>query len=141
MGNVIEQATAFCEENKERLTRPRLEVLKILFASNRPLGAYEILKNLSTILRSPKPPTVYRAIEFWEQNGFIHRIESLSAYTVCHAGHRHKESQFMICSGCGLAIEASSAELGNLLKQAGSEKSFLPSSWKIEIYGLCQSCR
>ena len=86
----LKQVESYCEEHKHRLTQPRVEVLKIISSSKKPLGAYEILDRLDGVMKNPKPPTVYRAIEFWQQIGFIHRIESLNAYDACEAGHQHK---------------------------------------------------
>ncbi|MGB4058039.1 MAG: hypothetical protein WBK77_08155 [Alphaproteobacteria bacterium] len=67
----------------------------------KPLGAYEIPERLGKKIKNPKPPTVYRAIEFWAEHGFIHRVESLNAYVACEAGHQHKSAQFMVCNDCG----------------------------------------
>lgn len=141
MHNIIEHAKNFCTERKERLTNPRIEVLKIISKSSKPLGAYEILEELGKVIDTPKPPTVYRAIEFWQQNGFIHRIESLNAYAVCHADHRHKDSQYMICDDCGVVIEVHICEMPKALKSMAAKNTFLPSSWNLEIHGLCKQCR
>ena len=60
---------------------------------------------------SPKPPTIYRAIDFWHSHNFIHRIESQNAYFICIENHLHKGSQFMICDECGKVIEAHFCDL------------------------------
>ena len=62
----IDKAVIFCEQNKHRLTLPRLNVLKIIHSSAKPIKAYDILKKLSITIRNPHPPTAYRAIEFWK---------------------------------------------------------------------------
>lgn len=139
--NIIEQAKIFCAQHNERLTAPRLEVLKIISATPKPLGAYEILDKLANIMDIPKPPTIYRALEFWQKQGFIHRIESLNAYIICQASHRHQGSQFMICNDCGNVIETHICDLPDSLKENTSKHEFVPSRWNIEIYGHCQECR
>lgn len=141
MHEIIDHAKKFCNKHKERLTKPRIEVLKIISKSTKPLGAYEILEELGKVIETPKPPTVYRAIEFWQQTGFIHRIESLNAYAICHADHRHKDSQFMICNDCGTVIEAHICEMPKALKSMAEKYTFLPSIWNLEIHGLCQNCQ
>jgi len=139
--NIIDQAKLFCERRKERLTKPRLEVLKIVAASSKPLGAYKILEKLGKVIQSPKPPTAYRAIEFWQKKGFIHRIESLNAYVVCQAGHRHSGGQFLICDDCGTAIETHINDLQETLKDCAANNTFTPSSLNVEIHGLCDQCQ
>lgn len=138
--NVIERATNYCSEHHERLTEPRLEVLKILSHSSQPLGAYEILDRLGKVLVSPKPPTVYRAIDFWLEHGFIHRIESLNAYILCHAECRHLGAQFIICDECGFVAESNIFEIPKALKQLTTSHAFTASSCHIELHGLCGSC-
>ncbi len=139
--NIIDQARLFCERRKERLTKPRLEVLKIIAGSSKPLGAYKILEKLGKVIQSPKPPTAYRAIEFWQKKGFIHRIESLNAYVVCQAGHRHNGGQFLICDDCGTVIEAHMSDLTETVKNSVANNTFTPSSWNFEIHGLCDQCQ
>ncbi len=138
---IIDQARLFCVEQKERLTKPRLEVLKIIAVSSKPLGAYEILEKLGKVIDSPKPPTAYRAIEFWQKKGFIHRIGSLNAYVICHAGHRHKGVQFMICDDCGTVTETHIYDFSETLKNSATNSTFMPSSWYVEIHGLCSQCQ
>ena len=136
----IKSAEDFCLQNKQRLTKPRIEVLKIISSSSKPLGAYEILEKLGNKIKSPKPPTAYRAIDFWMEHGFIHRIESLNAYVVCHADHRHSGGQFMICDDCGSVVESHICDLPKPLKDNAAKNTFTPSRWNIEIHGQCERC-
>mgnify|MGYP006441902895 FL=1 len=138
--DLLKTAWTYCDANKHRLTEPRLAVLKIIAASTKPLGAYEILEKLGKTIKNPKPPTAYRALEFWQEHGFIHRIESLNAYIACEAGHQHKGAQFMICDDCGTVTEAHLCELPQPLKDSTAKNTFTPSSWNLEIHGLCGKC-
>ena len=141
MSNVlIDQAELYCQKHKYRLTNPRLEVLKIIASHDKPVGAYQVLEELSKILENPKPPTVYRAIEFWQNHNFIHRIESLNAFVVCRAAHQHSGSQFMICDNCGVVIETHLCNMPESLKNCANKKSFVPSKWNLEIHGQCKEC-
>ncbi|MXZ49526.1 MAG: transcriptional repressor [Rhodobacteraceae bacterium] len=139
--NIIDQAKLYCLQQKERLTKPRLEVLKIIATSSKPMGAYKILEKLGKVIQSPKPPTAYRAIEFWQKKGFIHRIESLNAYVVCQAGHRHNGGQFLICDDCGTVIETHMSDLTETVNNCVANNTFTPSSWNFEIHGLCDQCQ
>ena len=138
--NAIKQVESYCEENNHRLTKPRLEVLKIMYSSRKPLGAYEILDLLGKAINNPKPPTVYRAIDFWQEVGFIHRIESMNAYIACKAGHRHQGSQFMICDDCGDVTEAELCNLTHIIEDSTANTTFKPSHWNVEIHGICEKC-
>lgn len=137
---LMKEAIAYCTKNKHRVTDPRMQVLTIVSDSHQPLGAYDILKKLAHGRHNPKPPTVYRAIEFWQEHGFIHRIESLNAYVTCNAGHRHKGSQFMICNDCGIVIETHLCDIPKPLKDSIAAQTFAPTRWNFEIHGTCKNC-
>ena len=136
----LKKAFKFCSEKKYRFTEPRQKVLKIIASSKKPIKAYEILDKLGKVMKNPKPPTAYRAIEFWNKSNFIHRIESLNAYSICEAEHLHKGSQFLICDDCGKVIESHFSELPVILKENLTNNAFTPSKWNIEINGKCNQC-
>ena len=138
---ILKKAEQFCFNNKHRLTEPRFIVLKIISLSNKPLKAYEILDELGKIIKNPKPPTAYRAIEFWHKHNFIHRIESLNAYSICKADHLHKGSQFLICYDCGKVIESHFCEIPEIIKENLENNTFTASAWNLEINGVCNDCK
>ncbi len=137
---IQKKALDFCIKYKFRLTEPRKNVLQIIASSNKPIKAYEVLKKLAKITSHPKPPTIYRAIEFWESHNFIHRIESLNAYSACKAEHFHKGSQFMICNVCGKVIESHICELPSIIKEKLESKTFTALKWNLEVSGICNQC-
>ena len=140
LDSFLQKAFKYCEQNKFRLTRPRVRVLEIIGASSKPLSAYEILAELAMTISDPKPPTVYRALKFWKEHGFIHKIESLNAYLTCDADHQHQGSQFLICDKCGDVIEAHLCALPNALQKSVASNSFKLSCWNFEVHGICSDC-
>tara|TARA_E500000178_G_C16438511_1_gene494876 strand:+ start:33 stop:461 length:429 start_codon:yes stop_codon:yes gene_type:complete len=136
----LKKAFQFCLKNGHRLTEPRKKVLEIIASSTKPIKAYEILKKLSIPLNFPKPPTAYRAIEFWQTHNFIHRIESLNSYFICKANHKHKGAQFMVCNKCGVVIESHICEIPSEIVESLKKKSFAPLSWNLEVSGTCRQC-
>ncbi|NQZ14796.1 MAG: transcriptional repressor [Alphaproteobacteria bacterium] len=139
--NIIKKATDYCEENKHRLTKPRLAVLNIINSSNKPLGAYDILDELGQVMHSPKPPTAYRAIDFWKEHGFIHRVESMNAYVICEEGHSHNGAQFMVCNDCGNVEEVHLSHLPKDLEKKVKSNGFKVDHWNAEISGQCEDCQ
>ena len=112
---VINRAKEFCKIGKHRFTLPRERVLSVLASGSAPMGAYKILTQLSQNEEKLKPPTVYRAINFWNTHGFIHRIESMNAYIICCRLHQHENFCVFICSSCHTAFELHMASLHRLL--------------------------
>lgn len=134
----LKAAETYCKANGHRFTAPRSQVLSILLRASKPAGAYDIM---AAMPKGTKPPTVYRALEFWEREGFIHRISSLSVYTACYAGHRHHGSQYVICDRCGHVEEVHLCHLPDALQNMIGRIGFKLTHWNAELHGLCRQCQ
>ena len=89
----------------QRFTPLRRQVFSIIAATKRPITAYAILGQLLRQGRDAGPPTVYRTLDFLQQQRLVHRVESLNAFVACnHPDERHSW-QFLICVGCGETLE------------------------------------
>ena len=135
-----EKIIEICKKNNWRLSEPRLEVLRIISLSKKPIKAYDILKKLANKIKNPKPPTAYRAIDFWQKHNFIHRVESLNAYAACSDGHTDSGTQFLICDDCGKVIESNFHGISQILKKSIQNNTFKTLRWNLEINGICNQC-
>ena len=134
------KAKTYCEAGKHRFTKPRERVLSILINASKPMGAYQILEALSSVKEKVNPPTVYRAIEFWEQHGFIHRIQSMNAYLAC-CGHHDDESFFIfICDDCSDVVELKIDLPASISADIGKQH-FTVTRSNTEVHGLCSRCK
>ena len=73
----LTEAQKICDQKNIRFTDLRRTVLKIIWQNHKAIKAYDILDQISGMDFSAKPPTVYRALDFLLENGFIHKINSL----------------------------------------------------------------
>ena len=137
----LNRAFALCAERNARMTPTRESVLRLLWQSHQPLGAYQLQDQLATLLGKPiAPPTVYRAIEFLMALGLIHRIASLNAYLGCPFPNSEHSNLFMICTHCGSAAEVTHSPLNDLLQKASDKANFTLQSQTLELFGLCPQC-
>jgi Fur family zinc uptake transcriptional regulator len=136
--DAIAHAHARCGQ---RLTATREAVLRLLLGENRPMTAYELLDLLGTRTgRSRNPPTIYRALEFLSAEGFVSRLESLNAYTLCsHIGTPHA-CLFFICTCCGEAAEVTDADIEAQLRALAGAIGFRADHPVVEVDGLCRQC-
>jgi Fur family zinc uptake transcriptional regulator len=143
LGSRLAAAEALCARRDQRLTPPRRRVLELLLEAGQPVKAYDLMAAYDAAAPA-KPPTVYRALEFLEREGFAHRIESLNAFVACGqpvAGDTSVHAAaFLICDCCGAAREVE-AKLGRELGQAAEHAGYQVQAVTIEAHGLCQSCR
>lgn len=137
---LIERAHRFCEINKFRLTKPRIEVLRVLALSGEPMKAYALLEALSCSSEKVNPPTIYRAIDFWCKHGFIHRIESMNAYVSCCGHELHDNFCIFICDECHVTLELPLTSIPLSTKVEMKNNNLFASRANTEIHGRCGKC-
>lgn len=124
----------------ERLTAPRRRVLELLLATGQPIKAYDLIADFGNDGRAAKPPTVYRALEFLERTGLVHRIASISAYVACSHGDADHVAAFLICDCCGETRELAPPDVTPLLGSAAGE-GYRIGRITVEAHGLCPDCQ
>lgn len=140
--DALAEAKRICQQKGARMTALREQVLRLIWHSHQPLGAYRIMEMLAEkSTRQVAPPTVYRALEFLLEQGLIHRINSLNAFIGCSHPDSQHANNFLICTHCGIAMEFSHPDLEKSIKEASSATGFSACSQSIEISGICHSCQ
>ena len=141
--DALAAAEALCRERKVRLTPIRRDVLAVLYATHKPLGAYDIADDLAGKGdRRLAPITIYRALEFLMAEGLVHRLASRNAFVACPHRHApHDLVAFLICEACGGVDELASPDLGRALSGLLKSERFEPHLQVLEISGRCGHCR
>ncbi len=119
------------------MTTPRRRVIELLLEAGQPVKAYDLMAAFTP--GGAKPPTVYRALEFLERQGLVHRIQSLNAYVACRREGGH-DAAFLICDCCGVTREVEPQSTETLTRQAAAA-DFAISGVMLEVHGLCADCR
>ena len=139
-GDAMARAEAALALQGVRLTPVRRRTLQILLESHRALGAYDVLERLASDGYGNQPPVAYRALDFLEEQGLVHRIRRLNAFTACmHPGEVHAPA-FLICRDCHAVAEAPAAGVGQALEAAAAALHFTIERSNIEALGLCPAC-
>lgn len=136
----LNAAESVCVRRGLRLTPLRRRVLELVWRSHEPVKAYDVLDQLRGEHRGAAPPTVYRALDFLQQQGFVHKIESLNAFLGCGEPRARHQSQFLICRGCGEAAELADEDISRLLREKAGAVGFRIDDQTIEIMGCCAEC-
>lgn len=135
------QIEEICAARGVRLTSQRKRVFDLICASKKASSAYDLLEDLKKSEPQAKPPTVYRALDFLLEQGFIHRVESTNSFISCCSCNAHKHfSQLLICDQCGNVIELQNDSLIDMLANNAEKHGFTISNHVIESHGACQSC-
>ena len=99
-GAYVRAVEAACEARGLRLTPLRAQVLGLIAAAGKPVKAYDLLDRMKDENGSSAPPTVYRALDFLLEQGFIHRLASINAFVGCHHPDAKHSVPFLICDEC-----------------------------------------
>lgn len=137
------RAEAICRERGLRLTPIRRKTLETLYADHRPVGAYDLADRISPPGgRRLAPISIYRALDFLVEQGFVHRLSSRNAFVACLHGHGADEMvAFLICEVCGGVDEDSSPTMRAAVRAIASERHFQTKHQVVEIVGRCEHCR
>lgn len=139
VAEALRTAETCCLDRKVQLTPVRRRVLEILLQEHRAMGAYDILGQLADEGLGSQPPVAYRALDFLETQGFVHKIERLNAWLACtHAGDAHSPV-FLICRKCGSVAESRMS--GHGLLDAARAVDFQIETTVVEAEGLCPACQ
>lgn len=137
---LITKAEKLCEQRGARLTPARREVFEILAGESGAVGAYDLLDKLKAAVPNAKPPTIYRALDFLQEQGFVHKISSSNSYVLCsHFDHQHPV-QMLICDSCGTVQEIQSEGVYNALRKQAEDHGFQVETQTIEAHGICSNC-
>jgi Fur family zinc uptake transcriptional regulator len=133
-------AERLCEERGARFTPQRRRVLELIWSNHESVKAYDLLEALKASDPSAKPVTIYRALDFLLEQGFIHRVESLNAYVGCpEPGNRH-ERLLLICERCHTVEERPAPAVMEIVAGEIEAAGFTPRRQSFEVHGLCAEC-
>lgn len=138
----LREARQLCQQRGVRLTGQREAVLRLVWQSHQPIGAYDLLEQLplSRNGRKPAPTSVYRALDFLREQGLVHRLDSLNAYIGCPHPGRHHDGVFLICRSCSRVQEIPGDAVRQSLKPHLADQGFRPEDLHMEVPGLCPRC-
>jgi Fur family zinc uptake transcriptional regulator len=133
-------ADELCAQRGARMTELRRRVLNLIWDSHAPVGAYALMDMLKRDGRNAMPPTVYRALDFLQEQGLIHRIASLNAFIGCSRPADAHGAQYLICRRCGTVAEIENTAIGGAIAASARELGFDMTGQTVEIAGICRDC-
>jgi Fur family zinc uptake transcriptional regulator len=137
----LQQAEGLCQKRNQRFTELRKQVLSLVCQSQQPIGAYALLDLMKEAGRSAAPPTVYRALEFLQEQGLVHRLASNNTYLACaHPQHQH-EAVFLVCKRCGSTRELHTSGIYHAVEAMAEKVGFSVEHASVEVIGLCVNCQ
>ena len=123
-----------------RVTRQRLEVLVELSREQDDITAQELWRRLRERDSQTGLATVYRTLALLADKGVVDTLSHHGTelcYRLCTDAHHHH----LVCSSCHRVVEVEQCGLGNWLDTVTAQHGFVATDHRVEITGLCRSCR
>ena len=148
-------ADALCAQRGLRLTRVRRAVLEFLLHAGMPVKAYDILDALRHSTPKALPPTsIYRALDYLQHQGLVHKVGSLNAYVACAqtcahtsaescattSSQRHAPVFMLVCPECRKSREISDPALYQTIFTTMQRQGFQLQGDTVELTGICPGC-
>ena len=139
---IVREVEHECSARGLRLTPLRREVLDLVAKARKPVKAYDLLESLRDRHAGAAPPTVYRALDFLLENGFIHKLESINSFVFCQHPAEAHQVPFLICDVCESATEVcDEGSIARLIEQQARDFGFRAKAQTLEVHGVCKDCR
>src|SRR5918995_1557089 len=135
----IEQLKDHLAKRQLKLTRQDQQILDF-FLKNEHVTAEQMYRQLSRREPHIGLATIYRTLNLFCEAGLAqarHFGTQTQYDNVSHKGHH----DHLICTGCGKIVEFENCDIERLQEEVARRNGFTIQTHKLELYGLCSSCR
>lgn len=142
-----------CRQQNVTVTALRAQVLDIVLRMTGIIKAYQVLAHMQQDTHGTvAPPTAYRALDFWAEQGVLHKIPAVNGYILCrHVQHEcthhcpdngmHHSAFVLVCTECGHVDEQSMSVEWIALRRRLADSGFLLNEEHIVLTGICAQCQ
>lgn len=123
-----------------RVTKPRLQVMRIVAESPIPLTPQDIYQKSLTFDYPPGIASVYRTLEMMDVLGLIQQIHQPGG---CHGiwpavdGHKH----LLLCRNCGqMQVIEGNEEITEYINIIEKDTGYKVDEHWLQLFGICREC-
>ncbi|WP_373795330.1 transcriptional repressor [Neisseria dentiae] len=138
-----------------QVTALREQVLDIILQQTGVIKAYNVLSQMQQQSESVvAPPTAYRALDFWAEQGVLHKVAAVNGYVLCsHAQHdcsdhchgqgeaAHHSAFILVCTECGAVDEQTLSQEWAALRAGVAASGFALKEEHVVLTGTCKKCQ
>lgn len=124
------------------VTQQREAIAEVVFSSAEHLSVDDIETELRERGERIGKATIYRTLETLVKSGLVEEHdfgEGFKRYE--HLFGQQLVREHLICTECGKVADIHSTELHRVQEEEARRRGFLPSRYRLQIYGLCAECR
>ncbi len=138
---LVERFQRWLRERHLPVTRQRERVARVVFAGGEHLSAERIVHRLAAEGPPVGVATVYRVLELLRESGLVRAHDFGEGFRRYEAVEPDRQHGHLICVRCGGVTEFPTERFERLLPIVADEYDFQPHRHRVEIMGLCRTCR
>ena len=131
----------FINQNKGRMTKARITILKEIYRRHDHFNADDIYLELKKRNENISRASVYRIIPLLLESKLIREINTNSGTKLYEHILGHKHHEHMRCEKCGELIEFKDDIIENDIEKLCKKIGFTHNGHTILINGICKNCR
>lgn len=134
---------AYIAKNGLKTSRQRELIAETFFAAPGHLSIDELLERVRSEDARIGQATVYRTMKLLAQCGLAEIRQFGDGHTRYERSFSDNEEHHdhIICTSCGKIIEFVNPEIETLQHRVATQHGFVVTHHKMELYGVCESCR
>ena len=124
-----------------RETAPRKAIAALIAERHGHFTAADLLADARRSNLTIGRATVFRTLDLFAELGALERLDLPSgehAYVACVPTEHHHH---VVCRSCGASAEVADTGLQAVVRQIGDRSGYRIDSHRLELYGLCPTCR
>lgn len=141
MTDRLETFRQWLKEQGLKATAQRDDISQVFFESNRHISVEELCNEVRHINPRVGYATVYRTLKLLKECGLAAERHFADGQARFEKVEEERHHDHLICERCGRIIEFMHPEIEALQEEMAHRFSFVATSHKMEIYGICRECR
>ena len=138
---LLERFRQYLREHHYPITRQRDLIAQVIFLAEDHLSVEGIRRELKQRGERVGMATVYRTLDVLIESGLVRAHEFGEGFRRYEAMAAQSDHEHLICERCGRVVEFANERLERMLPVLADEHGFQHRRHKVEIYGVCRTCR
>jgi Fur family transcriptional regulator, ferric uptake regulator len=138
---LLERFRQYLREHHQPITKQRDLVAQVVFLAEDHLSVEGIRRELKQRGEPVGTATVYRTLDLLVESGLVRSHEFGEGFRRYEAMVGQSDHEHLICEQCGRVVEFANERLERMLPALADEHGFQHRRHKVEVYGVCRTCR
>ena len=140
MTDIHNQFKTYLEENEQRYSTQKKEILDAIVDQNDHFEIDEFISTMSTKGKQFSRATVYRTVKQLHDARLIQKIATQDGKVYYECNQELEHHDHIICNHCGKIYEIKDKIIEIKIQEECEKLNFIPEYRSVHIYGSCEEC-